>query len=150
MSEQTTVSQDEKALAALAHGSILLGFFTNGIGGIVTALIIWLVQKEKSAYVAYQALQALVFQAVTFLVTMLIWCCWGALYTAMILIPLMSNPDAYSHTPPAGLWVGLFLLVVPLGAWGLSILGGLWGAARCLGGHDFKYVVVGNWLDSQK
>ncbi len=146
MSQEVTLTQDEKTLAGLAHGSILLGLFTNGVGGIVAALVIWAIQKEKSAYVAAQALQALVYQAVTFLVTMLAWCCWGLLWVILILVPLSSHPAAYQAAPPAGMWVGLVLLIFPLGLWGLTILYGLWGAVRCLGGHDFKYAVIGNWL----
>jgi uncharacterized Tic20 family protein len=149
MSEQLSVSQDERVLAGLAHGSILLGVFTSGFGGIVAALIIWLVQKEKSAYVAAQALQALVYQVMVFLMTMLVWCCWGVLWLLLFLPPLATNPNAYQVTPPAGLWVGLILMIIPLGFWGLTILYGLWGGVRCLGGHDFKYVIVGNWLGSQ-
>jgi uncharacterized Tic20 family protein len=149
MTEKTMLTQDEKTLAGLAHGSILLGIFTSGMGGIIAALVIWLLQREKSAYVAVQALQSLVYQAVTFLLTMLAWCCWGVLWTALILIPLLGNPAAYDVNPPAGLWVGLFLMIVPFGIWGLTILYGLYGAVRCLGGHDFKYAVIGNWLDSQ-
>lgn len=149
MTEKTMLTQDEKTLAGLAHGSILLGIFTSGMGGIIAALVIWLLQREKSAYVAVQALQSLVYQAVTFLLTMLAWCCWGVLWTALILIPLLGNPAVYDVNPPAGLWVGLFLMIVPFGIWGLTILYGLYGAVRCLGGHDFKYAVIGNWLDSQ-
>lgn len=149
MSDATNLTQDEKVLAGLAHGSILLGIFTSGIGGIVTALVIWLVQKEKSAYVAAQALQALVYQSVTFIVTMLAWCCWGLLWMVLIFVPLTSNPAAFEAAPPAGLWVGLFLMVVPFAIWGLIILYGLYGGVRCLGGHDFKYAIVGNWLNSQ-
>jgi uncharacterized Tic20 family protein len=148
MSEQVITTQDERVLAGLAHGSILLGIFTSGIGGIVTALVIWLIQKEKSAYVAGQALQALVYQAVTFIVTMLAWCCWGVLWMVMLLPPLFSNPEAYQVTPPPGLWIGLVFMVVPFFVWGLTILYGLWGAVRCLGGHDFRYAIVGNWLKS--
>lgn len=149
MGEQLTLRQDEKTLAALAHGSILIGLMSNGMGGIIAALVIWIIQKEKSAYVAAQALQALVYQAVAFLLIMITWCCWGVLYTILILAPIISNPGAYDSTPPAGLWVGLVLMIVPFGIWGLTILYGLYGAARCLGGRDFKYGVIGNWLDSQ-
>jgi uncharacterized Tic20 family protein len=149
MSEQRSVGQDERVLAGLAHGSILLGVFTSGIGGIVAALIIWLVQKEKSAYVAAQALQALVYQVVVFLGTMLVWCCWGVVWLVLFLPPLLANPEAYQVTPPSGLWIGLILMIIPIGVWGLAILYGLWGAVRCLGGHDFQYAVVGNWLKSQ-
>jgi uncharacterized Tic20 family protein len=146
MSQEVTLTQDERTLAGLAHGSILLGLFTNGIGGIVAALVIWAIQKEKSAYVAAQALQALVYQAVTFVVTMLAWCCWGVLWMILILAPIASHPAAYQAAPPAGVWVGLVLLVFPLGLWGLTIFYGLWGAARCFGGHDFKYIIIGDWL----
>jgi uncharacterized Tic20 family protein len=150
MSEKTVPNQDEKNMAGLAHGSILLGLFTNGIGGIVAALVIWITQKEKSDYVASQAIQALVYQTVAFSITMLAWCCWGVLYTAMILLPLMANPGAYDAAPPAGLWLGLLLMVVPMAVWALTILYGLYGSVRCFGGHDFKYAIIGNWLDSQR
>ena len=147
MSDQVTISQDDKALAAVAHAGILLGIVTSGFGGIIAALIIWLVQKEKSAYVAYQALQALVYQGVVMIITMVAWCCWGLVWMLMLLPPLFANPEAYNYAPPAGLWIGLFFMVVPIAVWGLTILYGLWGAIRCLGGHDFRYAVIGNWLD---
>jgi uncharacterized Tic20 family protein len=149
MSQQVSITQDEKTLAALAHGSIVLGLFTNGIGGIVATLVIWAIQKEKSKYVALQALQALVYQAATFLLTMLAWCCWGLLWTAMILVPISTTPGAYDQAPPASLWIGLILIVVPLAIWGLTILYGFWGAARCLGGHEFRYPLIGRWLENQ-
>ncbi len=49
MDEQSGIKQDERVLAALAHGSVLLGPLTNGVGGIVTALVIWLIKRDKSA-----------------------------------------------------------------------------------------------------
>jgi len=150
MSEHVTAKQDERVLAGLAHGSILLGMFTNGIGGIGAALVIWLTQKEKSTYVATQAIQALVYQVAIFVLTGLTWCCWGGLWMAMLLPPLFTNPQAYEKAPPGGLWVGLILMVVPIAISGLTTLYGLWGAARCLGGHDFKYAIIGNWLESQE
>ena len=150
MNEEIAINQDERVLAGLAHGSILLGVFTNGIGGIAAALVIWLTQKEKSAYAAAQALQALIYQVVIMVSTWLVWCCWGTLWMALLLPPLIANPDAYQKAPPAGLWVGFALMIVPLGIMGLTTLYGLWGAVRCLGGHDFKYAVIGRWLESQK
>jgi uncharacterized Tic20 family protein len=151
MTEEVGLTQNEKALAAFAHGSILLGVFTGGIGGILAALVIWLVEKDKSVYAAAQALQALVYQAVAFVITMLVWCCWGLLWVVMILVPLSANSAYYetSAAPPAGVWVGLVLMIIPIGIWGLTVLYGLYGAVRCLGGHDFRYAIIGNWLKRQ-
>jgi hypothetical protein len=62
-------------------------------------------------------------------------------------MPLMANPYAYEAAPPPGMWLGLFLMIIPLGLWALMILYGLYGAARCLGGHDFRYTVIGKWVN---
>ncbi len=145
---EETVSRDERTVAGLAHGSIVLGLFTNGIGGILAALVIWLTQKEKSTYATGQALQALVYQTIVLAITMAAWCCWGALWMAMIFVPLFANP-ASEEAMLAGLWGGMLLMVVPLGIWAVTILYGLWGAARCLGGHSFRYIIIGNWLESR-
>ena len=51
----TTPSKDECNLAMLAH---LLGIFTSFVG----ALIVWLVKKDDSAFVAQEAAEALNFQ----------------------------------------------------------------------------------------
>ena len=50
-----TPSKDDCNLAMLAH---LLGIFTSFIG----ALIIWLIKKDQSAFVALEAVEALNFQ----------------------------------------------------------------------------------------
>jgi uncharacterized Tic20 family protein len=150
MSEEMTVSRDERMMAGLAHGGILLGPVTNGVGGIGVALLIWLTQRGKSAYVAAQALQALVYQLVTLLLAMMFWCCWGGLWMLMIMPPLIANPSAYENTPPPGMWAGLILMIFPLGLMGLTTLYGLYGAVRSMSGHDFKYAVIGNWLEGRR
>jgi len=150
MSEATMSNQDERVLAALAHGSILLGVLTSGVGGIGAALLIWLTQREKSAYATFQALQAVVYQVVTILVNGAVWTCWGLAWMAMLLPPLFANPSAYEKAPPAGLWIGLLLMVVPAGISVLTVLYGLWGAVRCWGGHDFRYAIIGRWLESHR
>ena len=50
-----SISQDEKTMALLAHlGGIFFGF--------IPALVIWLIKKDESAFVAEQAKEALNFQ----------------------------------------------------------------------------------------
>lgn len=149
MSDQTIVRQDDRVLAALAHGSILLGPITNGIGGLVAALAVWLIQREKSRYVAFQALQALVYQVATFLVISISWCCWVGAWLLLILPPVMANPGAYEDSPPAGMWLGLALMIIPVGVWFLTMLYGLVGAVQSLRGKDFRYAIIGNWVKAQ-
>lgn len=148
--ERTAPRQDERMLAAAAHGSILLSIFTNGIGGIAAALVIWITQKEKSEYVRFQALQALVYQAATFIVFMGLWFCWGMAWMGLLIPPLIISPGAYETAPPPTMWVGLSLITVPICAGFLTMLYGLWGALRSFSGHDFRYLVIGNWLAGQE
>jgi uncharacterized protein len=54
---------DERTWAMLAHLSVLLNLVT-GILGPVAALIIYLVFKDRSRYVAYQSMQSFVFQLI--------------------------------------------------------------------------------------
>ena len=53
---------DERTWAMLAHLSVLLNLVT-GFLGIVAALVIYLVYKNRSRYVAYQSMQSFVFPA---------------------------------------------------------------------------------------
>ena len=60
--DQQTRSSDEKMWASIAHASILINIFAPGIGSI-GAMAIWLFKRRSSSYVAYQTLQAFIFQA---------------------------------------------------------------------------------------
>ncbi len=151
MDQETPIRQDERMMAGVAHGSILLGIFSNGIGGILTTLVIWMTQKEKSAYVARQAMQALVYQVLSTVVTFVVWGCWGMLYMVMIFVPLIANPAAFEQSaPPPSIWFGLILMVFPLAIWGLTVLYGLWGAVQSWRGVDFSYTIVGKWLKERE
>jgi uncharacterized Tic20 family protein len=52
-------NQNDKIMAALAHISALLPLM-----GVIAPIVIWATQKDKSEYVAFQALQAVVYQLV--------------------------------------------------------------------------------------
>ena len=56
------LTEEEMNMAALAHASVLLGFITGGLAGVAIAFIIWLIYKDKSRYVAFQAVQAVALQ----------------------------------------------------------------------------------------
>lgn len=145
MSEQLTIAQEDRLLASLAHSGILFGLLTKGIGGIAIALIIWLTQKGKSAYVAAQSLQALAYQTLIFVLSFILFSCWGIVWVIVMMPSIISSPTN-NAIPPDAIWAGLSLLCFPVILMGLATLYGLWGAIRCLGGHDFNYILIGNWL----
>ena len=134
-------TQEERTMSAIAHGSVIL-FGT----GIIAAIIVWITQKDKSRYVAFQALQSLIYQSLGLLVFGVSMCCWLGLYF-LSFIPLMASAEQGSSDPPAFFVFSMILLVVPFAIMGVWILGGLWGAVRTLQGRDFRYLVIGDQLE---
>lgn len=120
-------SSDERTFAMLAHGSILLNLVT-GFGGVIVALIIWLLKKDQYPWVGFQALQALIFQIACITVLPLL------LTVSAILIILL---------------VGLILLPVVLLLGLAALVYGLFGAYRCYDGVDFRYPWLGDFLASR-
>jgi len=121
---------DERTWAMLAQLSILLNLFT-GFLGTVAALIIYLVFKERSRYVAYQSMQAFVFQLIAFIgfgaLAAVAWTVSGML--AVVLIGCLCMP------------VALLISLVPVAA----LVYGVIGALQCNQGRDFQYWLVGEW-----
>lgn len=123
--------EDERMWAMLAHLSVLLNLVT-GLLGPVGALVIHFVFRERSKYVAYQSIQAFVFQLIWWvgggLVVGITWAITGIL--SAILIGLLCIPFA------------LIISLIPLGA----LIYGVVGAVQTYQGQDFKYWMVGDWM----
>jgi uncharacterized Tic20 family protein len=125
--------QEERLLAALSHAAIVTGAMAPVVG-----IVVYITQKEKSAYAAGQGLQAAVYQLLVIVLTILLWIAWTACYM-LSLIPLIANAEQYGDAPPPLFWVGMFSMFCPLiimGVWGLY---GLYGAVRCWSGAYFRY-----------
>ncbi len=144
MSDQTGIpgsrSRDEKLMAAVAHGLVV----ATGVGAIGAAAI-WILNREKNQYAAFQAAQAVIFQVLGVLLTVGCWVCWSVGYFAS-LVPLMAAPNAYPE-PPWFFWAGLLSMVIPFAFMGLLWLYGLWGAVRSLQGKPFRYLLLGPWVE---
>lgn len=139
--EEKQPNREERLAAALAHGSVLL----FGMG-IVAAVVLWVTQKERSRYVAFQALQAIAYQIAGLAIFLVGMACWMAVYF-LSFIPLFTTPE---ESGGAALWFFLlatFLMLAPFAQMGLWILGGGWAAARSLQGREFRYVLIGRYLD---
>jgi len=131
-------SSDERTWAAFAHGSALLNL-AGGVGGIIAASVIWLTQKEKSAWVAFHGLQSLVFQAATLILTVLVvgvvWVLGFAFsfitvgFGTLVAVPLMIL-----------VFFGGFAIM------GAGMIYSFYGAYQVYQGRDFRYIWIGDWV----
>ncbi len=126
---------DEHTWAMLAHLSVLANLFT-GFLGPVAALVIYLAYRDRSRYVAYQALQSLIFQLIAWVasgaIIGVIWAITGLL--SAVFIGLLCFPFSILIT--------LVLAILPLGA----LIYGTIAAIECNKGSDFRYWLVGDWV----
>lgn len=129
------ITGDDRTWAMLAHASFALNLVTGFLGPIA-ALIIYLLNRDRSRYVAYHALQSAIWQMLTWygggILVGLTWIITGALSLAVIGLLLI----------PVACVVSLGIGLLPL-AGGIA---GVQGALATQQGQDFKYWLVGDWL----
>ncbi len=139
---QENKNTESRLLAALAHASVV----AQGVG-ILVGVVVYVTQRDKSRFAAFQALQAAVYQLLNLIIIMGLWLVWGVFY-GLSMIPLIqqaeANPDA---APPAIFWISLVSMVIPLIYMLLIALYGLWAGLRTWQGHDFRYLLIGPWLE---
>ena len=56
------ITREERNWAMLAHLTSLIGYLVGGCGGIIGPLVVWLIKKDESGFVADQARESLNFQ----------------------------------------------------------------------------------------
>jgi uncharacterized Tic20 family protein len=112
------IAQEDRTLAALTHLSGLSGYVLP-LGGVLVPIIIWAVKKDSETIAAI-AKQAIVLNAVVFLlvaVTAILWLTiiliplvllfWGALAIVALVLPIVgaikANEGRYYRYPVVGL-----------------------------------------------
>jgi len=88
----TMTTQEERTWSVLAHLSIFLNIVT-GFLGPVAALVIWLVYRDRSRMVAFQALQSMWYQVAWFVILFAGWTVTTLLMLVLIgflLVPVMA------------------------------------------------------------
>jgi uncharacterized Tic20 family protein len=91
-------AQDERTWSALAHLSIFLNLVT-GFLGPVAALVVWLVYRDRSSKVAFQALQSMWYQVAWLVVLVAGWTVTGILTIVLIGFLLMPAMALISVVP---------------------------------------------------
>lgn len=122
---------EERNWAMLAHLTNLLNIFT-GFLGVLGALLIYLIYKDRSRYVAYQAMQSFLFQLIAWLaagfVAAFLWVIGITL--TIVIIGLLILPLA------------MLFSLVPIASLVYSVIA----AVQTNEGKDFKYWLVGDWV----
>jgi uncharacterized protein len=139
---QRRLTQDECTWGALAHGSALLNLFSAGFGGVLASGLIWLIYKEKSAWVAFHALQSLLFQAVQLAIVVVgvggVWVLGFAFsfgtigFGTILAVPVMILV----------FFLGFLVLLAGLGY-------SLYAAYQVGNGCDFRYPIVADWISKK-
>lgn len=153
-SESVQVPTDEWTAAALAHASVLLTLILAAAGGIgalvgpAVSLAMYFGYRDRSRFVAFHALQSFAYQVAGVLIYAVVaavltvwvamaWTVSGLL--SAILVGLLFMPFALLLT-----LLVVFVLVCAPFAW----LGyGLYAAYQVYQGNNFRYWLIGEWLE---
>jgi uncharacterized protein len=131
--DQSIVTSDERTMGTLAHVLQL-------VGGWIAPLVIFLV-KRNSRFVSFHALQALLLQALYFLLMMVVM---GAFFAAVLAGVAFHQPAPLHNSLPPGfiilfplIWLGMmgwwvFMLVVAI-VYGIKAGRGEWAEYPLLG-----------------
>lgn len=137
---------EDRWVASMGHFSVIVMLW-----GMLIPITAWIVQGKRSLFLKFQTVQAFAFQAGTLLLyglSMVIY--FGG---ALLFIVSMGGMDAANLDSSSGT-IGLVLffisllcvfgiiLLIPL----LHILG-QWAGYRILKGDDYRYPIVGKWLE---
>lgn len=140
MNATSLPSQDERVMAALSHITILIPTI-----GVIAPIVIWVTQKDKSRYVAFQALQAAAFQ----LLIVLLWFVGMACYMGSFFLMVGGTTLTRGGGPgPVGIMmfipflflIGMLLIML------LFIILGVVAAVMTFQGKDFRYPIIGDWI----
>lgn len=153
-------------MAALGHATIAWP-----VMGLIAPAIIWATQREKSPFLAFQALQAAAYHMTLILAGLACGVCYFCSYVGMVVGVIGASVSTYFAIPaqgptpgelsPAALipmllgflgtivfYVLIFgLLFVGLAVWGAYIGYGLYGAVATLRGKDFRYMFLASRLE---
>lgn len=137
------VSSEERLWAALAHLTVfLLGW------GLIGPVLIWITQRQKSAYAAFHALQALAYQLLFAVYSVVVSFGLAGLIAVFTAGFVMASPNLENsaESPLFILFLQFLMFMILLSAYGLYLLIGLAGAGLSLAGKDFCYPLLGMWI----
>jgi uncharacterized Tic20 family protein len=143
MSENSapTYTSEERVMAGLAHISVVMFSW-----GIIVPVVVWVTEWEKSRFAIFQALQALAYQLLSMLRYMV--CAFGIMIPAMgIQFLVFTTPDDPTTAMPLFAFIPLLGMMAVFCFMGLYTLVGIIGGILSFTGKDFRYPLLGTWME---
>jgi uncharacterized Tic20 family protein len=146
MLNASMISKEERTNAAIAHASIVLGFLSRGVLGLVLAFLIWVTQRGKSKFAARQAAQAIWWQLIGVVASIAAFIVWGVLFAGSIFMPLLIDPSHPEPMMPYTMIPAVALIIVPIALTLAWVAYGVYAAWQVAHGKDFSYPVIGRLI----
>ena len=138
MAKSNKISKEERIMALLSHLSI----FIPNIG-MLAPIIIWVTDKEKSDFVRFNALQAIFFQLIFFILMMLFMFVGTVLMLAAIpWFNLSSNAE-----PGTLFFLSMVFMFMFFPLWIIFGIYAVVASAKSYKGKMFKYAIIGRIIE---
>ncbi len=149
-----SLTDEERMWAAVAHGSailtLLVGLLTGGLATLFTLFIplgVYIAFRNRSAFVANQALQAFALQVIG-TVGWLVVLTGGVLVGALLSVVLAITVVGLIVVPFVVIAVVLFVLASLAMPLGMAVYGAI-AAWEAYQGKWYRYPKIGDWVDRQ-
>jgi hypothetical protein len=119
--QAANASKDDRTWGMIAHLSALAGFVVP-FGSVIGPLVVFLIKKDQSPFVAFHAKQ----------------CLWLQIFAVIVAVVFIVLGLVICVTLPLGILVGLAAIVYAI-----------YGAIQVSSGKDFQYYWVGEWVRKQ-
>ena len=134
------IKSDDKLMSILSHLAILIPNI-----GILAPIVIWLTQKEKSKFVRYNAVQAIFFQLLFFILLML---------SLFIGIRLMAISLIFANVSSGGepgtfFWVSMGVMNLYFPLWCFFSIYAIVAAVKSYRGKIFRYLIIGKIVEKR-
>ena len=132
-------------MAAVAHATIVFS-----AAGLIGPVLIWATQREKSQFLAFQALQAAAYQFMLLLGALLAGILYMCSFFSLPVGTLLAAPfdeGAALCFPFVGFLCTFGILFLVMLTWLAYVGYGLFGAVTVLQGREFRYVWLGARLE---
>jgi uncharacterized Tic20 family protein len=134
------LKSDDKLLSMLSHLAILIPNI-----GILAPIVIWFTQKDKSKFVRYNAIQAIFFQLLFFLLLML------SIFIGIILmaVSLILTNATSGGEPGTFFWVSMVIVNFYFPLWFFFSIYAIVAAVKSYKGKIFRYLVIGKIIEKR-